>query len=161
MQIAIGTKIEELTARFNMFNQELLTFIQSCDQTKWTKITTAEGWPVCVTARHIVVAHYPVAQWLQMLVEGQPLPPVTMAMVDQMNAQHAQERRGCTQDEVLELLHINHADMVSYLKTLNEDDLEQTGHVTLFDTTMSVGEFVAFVSIDGSINHLESMRAVV
>ena len=152
---------ESLADSFNARNTDLLEFVQGCSDDGWRKVTAAEGWPVGVTARHIAVAHYPVIEWVQMLVQGDPLPPVTMDTIDQINAQHAAAHQDCTQDEVVELLRANHAKVVAYLATLDDADLGRQGYLKLFETDISAAQLFSAVLIDSAAKHFSSMKETV
>ena len=149
---------DSLAESFNALNADLLEFVQSCSDADWRKVTDAEGWPVGVTARHIAVAHYPVIEWVQMLVQGDPLPPVTMATVDQINAQHAAEHPHCTREEVVALLRSNHARVIAYLETLDDEDLARQGYLKLLDADVSAATLFTAILIDATSAHLESMQ---
>ena len=153
------TNAGDLVQRFNALNEDLLNFVQTCDSADWTKVTEAEGWQVGVTARHIAVAHYPVIEWVQMIVQGDVLPPVTMQTIDQINAQHAAEHQRCTKEEVVDLLRTNHAKVIAYLETLGDEDLARQGYLTLFDADVSASTLFTAVLIDATAAHLESMKA--
>ncbi|HRW08266.1 MAG TPA: hypothetical protein P5121_24350 [Caldilineaceae bacterium] len=153
--------IQELSSRFVALNQVVIAFVRACSPTQWQTITAAEGWPVGVTARHIAVAHYPVIEWVRMIVDGQPLPPVTMDNVDQLNAQHAEAHALCTQEEVCELLATNSANVVAYLQSLPQNALASQGYLKLFESEISAEQLFVAVLLDGVSNHLNSIKAAV
>lgn len=161
MQPTTAIRVDSLVESFNTLNGELVDFVQGCSDADWHKVTAAEGWPVGVTARHIAVAHYPVIEWVQMIVQGDPLPPVTMDTIDQLNAQHAAEHQDCTQSEVTELLHTNHAKVIAYLRTVSDEDLGRQGYLKLFDTDISAAQLFSAVLIDIAAEHWASMREAV
>lgn len=123
----INQNVQALAQRFQEFNQELITFVENCSASDWCKVTKAEGWTVGVTAHHVAATHYPLIDWVQMLVEGRTLPPVTMAMVDEMNRQHAAAHVDCTPTEVIDLLRRDGDKALAYLLTVTDADLEQVG----------------------------------
>ena len=123
--------VQALAARFAAFNQQLIDFVAQCPADDWRKVTKAEGWSVGVTAHHIGATHYPLLEWVQMFVEGRPLPPVTMAMVDEMNRQHAEAHANCTPAEVLEILRRDSNQALAYLQTINDTDLERPAGIVL------------------------------
>jgi hypothetical protein len=159
MTTATKTNVQQLAVRFEAFNQELLDFVRGCSDTDWSRITPAEGWPVGVTARHIGVGHYPLIEWVQMVVDEQPLPGVTMDDVNQINDQHAQEHADCTKAEVIEILTSNAAKALDYWTTLSDEDLEGQGYLKLFDTQISAGDLFTVLLIDIANAHFESMKA--
>ncbi|MCB0104269.1 MAG: maleylpyruvate isomerase N-terminal domain-containing protein [Caldilineaceae bacterium] len=161
LQTAQLQTVQELSNRFVALNQAVLAFVRACSPTQWQAITAAEGWPVGVTARHIAVAHYPVIEWVRMIVNGQPLPPVTMDNVDQLNAQHAESHALCTQEEVCELLATNSANVVAYLQSLPPIALAGQGYLKLFESEISAEQLFVAVLLDGVANHFNSIKAAV
>jgi hypothetical protein len=159
MAEATKTQAQQLAARFESFNQQLLTFVQACDSDDWKKITPAEQWPVGVTARHIGVGHYPLVGWVEMIVEGQPLPDIIMEEVNQMNDQHAIDHADCSSAEVIEILENNSTMALEYLATLSDADLEREGYLGLFDESMSAGKLFTVLLIDIADAHFQSMKA--
>ena len=159
MTTVTKTNVQQLAVRFEAFNQELLDFVRECTDTDWSRITPAEGWPVGVTARHIGVGHYPLIEWVQMIVDEQPLPGVTMDDVNRINDQHAQEHADCTKAEVIEILDSNAAKALDYWTTLSDEDLERQGYLKLFDTEISAADLFTALLIDIANAHFESMKA--
>ena len=153
--------VQALAERFGAFNQHLIAFVEQCPAADWQKVTQAEKWTLGVTAHHIGATHYPLIDWVQMFVEGRPLPPVTMAMVDESNRQHAEAHANCTPDEVLEILRRDADKALAYLATLNDADLERVGFFPPFATELSTGQLFSAVFIDYAQQHLDSMQATV
>ena len=159
MTTATNTNVQQLANRFDVFSQEVLDFVQGCSDADWGKITPAEGWPVGVTARHIGVGHYPLIGWVQLVVDGQSLPGITMDEVNQMNDQHAQDHANCTKAEVIEILRANSAKALDYWTTLSDEDLERQSYFKLFDTDINAGDLFTSLLIDIATAHFESMKA--
>ena len=159
MTTATKTNVQQLATRFDDFSQELLGFVRGCSDADWVKITPAEGWPVGVTARHVGVGHYPLIEWVQLIVDGQPLPGVTMDGVNQANDQHAREHVNCTKAEVIEILSTNAAKTLDYWTSLSDEDLERQSYLKLFDTDISAGDLFTALLIDIPTGHFESMKA--
>lgn len=153
--------VQALADRFTAFNQQLIAFVAHCPPDDWRKTTKAEGWSVGVTAHHIAATHYPLIEWVQMLVEGRTLPPVTMAMVDALNRQHAEAHVNCTPAEVITLLCQDGDKALAYLVTCTDSDLERIGYFPVFATDLSAGQLFTAVFLDYAIAHLESMQATV
>lgn len=156
-----SNKVQALAKRFDLFNRQLISFVEQCADADWRKVTKAEGWSVGVTAHHIGVMHYPLIEWVQLLVEGKEAPSVTMATIDEMNAQHAQANANCTPAEVIEILRSEGDKALAYLLTLGDEDLKRQGYLKVFDTTMSAGQFFTLAFIDYANDHLASMQATV
>ena len=153
--------VQALADRFTAFNQQLINFVEACPASDWQKVTKAEGWSVGVTAHHVGSIHYPVYNWVQMIVEGMPTPTLTMADVDAMNLQHAQENADCTQEETAELLRLEGDKAVAYLMTLDDAGLDREAYLKVLDTNITAGQLFAGILIDQSEEHLVSMQETV
>lgn len=151
--------VQALAARFAAFNQQLITFVAECSPADWRKVTQAEKWTIGVTAHHIGATHYPLLDWVQMFVQGRPLPPVTMAMIDELNRQHAEAHVNCTPAEVLEILHRDGAKALAYFQTITDADLARPGYFPPFANELSTGQLFSAVFIDYAQQHLDSMQA--
>ena len=161
MTSAVERSGQQLAGRFDAFNQELIAFVEGCSDANWLKITPAESWQVGVTARHIGVGHYPLIEWIRLIVEGQPLPDVPMDVVNQNNDRHAVEHVSCTKPEVIEILRTNSGNALDYFTTLSDEQLARTGYLKLFDTDISAGDLFAALFIDYAVAHFDSMKAAV
>ena len=154
-----NSHVQALADRFAAFNQQLISFVEQCAAADLRKITQAEGWSVGVTALHVGAIHYPIVQWVQMMVEGTPTPALTMADIDQINLQHTQEHANCTQAEVLDLLRQEGDKAYVYLITLDDTDLNRQAYLKVLDATISAGQLFTAILIDQAEEHLVSMKA--
>lgn len=151
----------ELSDELTVFNQEVIAFVENCSEADWQKHTPSEGWPVGVTARHIAAGHFGVLDWAKMIVSGQPLPKVTYEAIDSLNAQHAREHAHATKEEVLELLHRGGGAVSDYARSLSDEDLDRTGHLSLTGGDVSTEGFMRVIMIDLGRQHLNSLREAV
>ena len=95
---------EALAERLERINDEVMATVEACSDEQWRAACQGEGWSVGVTAHHIAAAYEPIAHFVQVVGTGQPLPPMTAEMLDQLNAEHAREYANCGKAETLELL---------------------------------------------------------
>lgn len=154
-------RVQKLLTRFDSFQSELLSFVETCSDEDWQKVTAAEKWPVGVVARHIGAGHYGFVGWVQLILADQPLPEITMKMIHQMNDQHAIEHANCTQADVLQLLQKQGEKVRSLISGLSDEELDKTTHFKVFKVDMSVEQAIKNVIIRVSKGHFESMNAAV
>jgi hypothetical protein len=62
---------------------------------------------------------------------------------------------------VVDLLLANHAKVVAYLQTINDEDLAGLGYLKLFDTDISAVQLFQAVLIDFAAGHFASMKEIV
>jgi len=84
-----------------------------------------------------------------------------MAMLDEMNAKHAQDFAGCTKAEALALHKKGVASAAATVRGLSDAELERTGTLLTGMPTMSVQQIIEGVLINHIREHLDSIRATV
>src|SRR5262249_55583418 len=99
----MGKRAEGLAKTFEDKATELSGVIEKLSDADWKKVTSAEKWPVGVTAHHVAGAHEPIAGIVKTVASGQTVPPFTMAQLDEANARHAKDFAACTKAETLAL----------------------------------------------------------
>ena len=154
-------RAQKLLTGFENLHEELLLFVETCVDEDWQKVTSAEKWPVSIVARHIGGAHYGVIEWVKLMMAAQPLPPVTMDMVDEMNAKQAKEHANCTQAEVLQLLQKEGEKVVSVISGLSDEELDRSAYLKMLNIEITVEALIKNVIIRISQGHFESMKATV
>jgi hypothetical protein len=157
----MGARADMLAKQFEDKAGELTDTIEKLSDSDWKKVTTAEKWPVGVTAHHVAGAHEPIAGIVTAVASGQTMPPFTMAMLDESNAKHAKEFAGCTKAETLALQKKGVASAAATVRRLSDAELDRTGTVLTDMPAMSVHQIIEGVLIDHVREHLDSIRATV
>ena len=157
----MGARADMLAKQFEAKADELTDTIEKLSDADWKKVTTAEKWSVGVTAHHAAGAHEPIVGMAKTVASGQTLPPFTMAMLDEMNAKHAQDFAGCTKAEALALHKKGVASAAATVRGLSDAELERTGTLLTGMPTMSVQQIIEGVLINHIREHLDSIRATV
>ena len=155
----MNERAKNLAERFTAFNNDMISFVESCSEEDWNKVTTGEKWPVCVVARHVAAGHYRAVALTKMIIAGENLPDLTAEAIDQMNAKHANENADCTQSEVLELLHDNGSSITGYVTDLSDADLDRTGYLAVTGGEISTQQFIENIIIQSGSEHLANMKA--
>src|SRR6266404_1006786 len=99
----MGARADMLAKQFETKASELSGTIEKLSDADWKKVTTAEKWPVGVTAHHVAGAHEPISGILKTIASGQSIPNFTPGMLDEMNAKHAKDFAGCSKVETLDM----------------------------------------------------------
>jgi hypothetical protein len=163
VEMAIATtRAQALAQQFEQANQEVITVVERCGVERWQAICAAEEWPVAVVAHHIASVTEVVTGWVQALAGGQGAPSVTMAEIDEMNRQHAEQYAGCTRAEALELLVHSGSAASAVVRALDDAALERSAPFPLFGgQVLSVEQLITLILISHPRGHLESIRATV
>jgi hypothetical protein len=110
---------------------------------------------------HHVASALPVElDLIKALASGQPITGVTLEMVDQMNAQHAQEHADFGREETLDLLQRNSALVVGAIREFSDAELDRAATVSLhWDAPLTTQYFIEDHPLSHAYHHLASMRA--
>jgi DinB superfamily len=148
----MGTKSEALAKQFEAKTQEAAAILENLSDADWMKVTEAEKWPVGVTAHHLASALEAVAGIVSTIAAGQSRGHFTRAMLDEMNARHAQEHAHCTKAETLALLKRGGAAAAAVVRGLHDEQLATSGTVFTDAPPMSAEQLI----ISGLIGHIEA-----
>jgi uncharacterized damage-inducible protein DinB len=155
----MSERAESLAEQFEAVNGELIAAVEAASDEDWKRTCQGEGWSVAVTAHHIASSNNAVAGFVQAIATGQQIPPITMEMIDQGNAQHALEYANCSREETLELLRDGGAQTVKRLRGLSDEQLDRTAVFAAMDNAeLSAQQFAEMILIGHSKQHLQSIR---
>ena len=157
----MGARADMLAKQFEEKANELTDTIQKMSDADWKKVTTAEKWPVGVTAHHVAGSHEPIAGIAKTVASGQTMPPFTMQMLDEGNAKHAKDFANCTKAETLELHKKGVASAAAVVKGFSDGDLEKAGTVMTGMPAMTVQQIIEGILINHVNDHMGSIKATI
>lgn len=158
----MGKRAEALAQRVAQGHQELVKIIDGCSEAEWQTYSTDEGWPVGVLIHHVASMLPAEIDLFKVLASGQPITGVTMDMVDQINAEHADENGQVSRAETLELLKRNSEMAVAAIRELSDEELDQAAPVSLHaDAPLTTQYFIEDHPLGHSFHHLASIRATI
>jgi hypothetical protein len=156
----MSERAEWLAAKFEQATKDLAELLAPCSEQDWQKRCPDEERPVGVVAHHVAGGLHAQVGWLQMVANGQPLPPITAEQIDETNAIHAINHAHHTKEETLATLQRNSAEAATVIRGLTDEQLDRRGWMPLFgDQPLSAEEVVRFVMIRHVIVHTRSIRA--
>jgi DinB superfamily len=157
----MGARSDALAKQFEAKAGEFTAVVEKLSDADWKKVTTAEKWPVGVTAHHVAGSHEAIAGMMKTVASGKTLPPFTMVMLDEMNAKHAKDFAGCTKAETLDLNKKGVAAAAGMVRGLSDGELDHKATVLTGMPEMSVQQIVENILINHVQEHLGSIRATV
>ena len=157
----MGARAESLAKQFEAKAAEMTGVIGKLTDTDWKKVTSAEKWPVGVTAHHVAGSHEGIAGIVKTIAAGQSIPNFTMAMLDEMNAKHAREQAGCTKAETLALHERGAAAAATVVRALSDAELDRSGTVLTGAPPMTTQQVVEGILINHITDHMGSIRKTV
>jgi DinB superfamily len=157
----MGVRSEALAKQFEAKAQEAVAAIERLSDADWKQVTAAERWTVGVTAHHLASAFEPIAGAVTAIVSGQSRGHFTRAMLDEMNARHAQEHANCTKAETIALFRRGAATAAAVVRGLSDAQLAKRGTV-FTDVPPMTAEQLITTGLIGHIDaHFGSIRKAV
>jgi hypothetical protein len=157
----MGARADALAKRFEEASKAVTDLIGRLSDADWKKMTAGEKWSVGVVAHHIAMSHAGISRLIKTVAGGQSVANLTLAALDQMNAQHAKEHAQCTKAETLELHKKNAAAAAAVVRALSDAELDRSGSVLVGVPPMSTQQAVESILIGHVNEHLGSIRAAV
>ena len=153
----MGQRATTLADRFEQANQEMIATVDRCSDAQWRVTTSGEQWSVAVVAHHVAEAHKYIAGLVHQIAAGQPLPPMTMDMIHQGNAEHAKQHADTTKAETLGLLRGNAAAAAAAVRGLSDEQLDRAAPL-LGGQPMSAQQVIENILIGHVKGHLGSIQ---
>ena len=154
-------KSEGLAKHFEAKAQEAVAVIERLSDADWNKVTAAERWTVGVTAHHLAGAFEPVSGIITGIVSGTLPGGFSRAMLDEMNARHAQEHAHCTRPETIALFKKGASMAAAVVRGLSDDQLAKSGAVFTDAPPMTAEQLVMGGLISHIDEHVGSIRKTV
>ena len=154
----MGARGEAYANELRRVTEDLERTLEGLSDAAWETKTGPENWPAGVAAHHLAVSAPQVAALVQMIAQGQDLPPLTQDMLDQMNAQHAAQFAGCDKQETIRLLDKNTADAEQILRGLSDEQVDKTA--TFFGQPINTQWMIENILIHHVTDHGASIAAV-
>ena len=157
----MSARAETLAKQFEAQAAEMTAALEKLSDADWQKTTSAEKWPVGVTAHHVAGSHEPIAGMLKTVASGQAMPPFSMAQLDEMNAKHAKDFANCTKAETIALHKKGVGQAASVVRGLSDEQLTKSGTVLSGMPAMSVEQIVTGILINHIDDHFGSIKKTV
>jgi uncharacterized damage-inducible protein DinB len=149
---ALADRLEEGARR-------LIAFATNLTDAEWRTRTPKDGRTIGVIVHHVATVYPLEIQLAQTVAEGMPITGVTMDAINEMNAGHAAENSGVTQEETLELLRHNSAAAAAAIRALSDEELGEAAPVSLYADAPLTCQFVLEDhAVRHSYHHLALLR---
>ena len=158
----MGARGETFAKQFESKAQEATAVFEKLSDADWKKTTSAEKWPVGVTAHHIASSHQGIGGIMKALADGKSGPSIPMEGLHQMNAKHAHEHGTVSKGDALDLLRRNSKAAADAVRALTDDELDSAATVSLNgDAPLTAQFFIEDHALRHSFHHLAKIRATV
>lgn len=157
----MGERAEALARQFERMNDAFIATVEGCPEERWSARCPDTGWPANVQAHHIAggLALFP--PMLAAIADGDTVPPLDGATMDERNARHAAACADVSKDEVLADLRGNGAAAAAWIRSLSDAQLDRTGTVAAGMPAFSVAQLVQFGLMGEMERHGENLREAI
>lgn len=155
----MGARAEQLASKLDQSCREINAAVERLSDAEWKTVASAEQWSVGVVAHHIAESHAEEAGFVQMIANGQPVPPLTMEMIDLGNARHAREYANVTKAATVALLQANGAQAVAMVRGLSDAEIDRSGTLLVGTPPVTAAQAIQEILIDHVYEHLASIKA--
>ena len=153
----MSAKSEQLASQFEATNNDLLNLISGLSDEQWKKKCPDEGWTVGVTAHHVAESIGTLAGLVQGVAAGAPIPPLTMAMLNEGNAEHATRASGVTREETVTLLRENITSGAAAIRGLSDEGLQKKASLPMGE--MTADQIVELIMTGHAQMHIGGIKA--
>jgi hypothetical protein len=157
----MGAKGDALAKQFETKIQDAIAVVERLGDAEWSKVTAGEKWTVGVTAHHVATSLEAVSGLVKALGSGQSTGNLSMAMLDQMNAQHAKDHASCTRAETIALLRKGAVTAATTIRGLSDDQLARTATVLSDAPPMSTEQLIHLGLVQHVGDHFGSIRKTI
>jgi hypothetical protein len=149
-----------LADQFSELSREFIFTFEGFSTEQLQARCEGEKCTVAALGSHVAGVHRLGAGWIQKSAAAQPLPEVTMEMVNQANAEQFERDADRDKDEVLEELRHNSAQASRLVRGLTDEELDRSLHFTLFDREVTTEDLICDILIADVQGHLQSIKQV-
>jgi hypothetical protein len=151
-----------LAERLEQGARALASFASALTQQEWETRVPGDGRTVGVTVHHVATMYPLEIRLALLLAAGQPITDVTPAIVNAINARHAEEADGVSQEAALDLLEYNSTAAAAAIRDLSDADLDRAAPISLnADAPLTCQFMLEDHAVRHSYHHLARLRAVV
>jgi hypothetical protein len=156
----MSKRAEALAERIAQGHGKLLTLAETLSEAEWRTYCAGEDRTVGVLIHHVASMLPAELDLVKVLASGQPITGVTVELVNQINADHAQEHKDCDKQEALDLLQRNSALVVSAIRELSDEELDRAAPISLhWNAPLTTQYFIEEHPLGHAYQHLASIRA--
>ena len=157
----MSDRARELASHLEVFNKRLLDFLTSLSEEQLDRTCPWEGYSIRAVAGHIVGdRHYGLLNHVREFFLTGVVPRLGKDAVNTLaNKDLEAHSRQRTQD-LLNEIQENGEKAISFISGLTDEQLAMTGMTEPYGKDVTVEQFVDWIVIGTSVEHLENMRRI-
>jgi hypothetical protein len=155
----IRPRANALADRLEQGARALATFASTLTRSEWQTPLPGDGRTIGVVVHHVASVYPLEIQLAQTVASGKAVTGVTMDVVNEMNARHAEENAAASKVVTLDLLRRNSAAAADAIRALGDEELDRAAPVSLYADAPLTCQFVLEDhAVRHSYHHLARMR---
>ena len=122
----MSERADALATAFERANDDVIAAVEGCSDDQLRTLCAGEGWSVAVAAHHLARSYPAIAGMVQLVANGQPIPPLTGEVLDAANAEHAREYANVSRNETLQALRREGKAAAESVRGLSDEQLDRS-----------------------------------
>ena len=152
-------RADALADRLEQGANSLADLAATLTDAAWRRRVPGDGRTVGVIVHHVATMYPLEIELAQAVAEGKAIAGVTWDAVHEINAKHAREHAGTTQEEAIALLRRNGELAARAIRALRDEQLDRAAPISLyFDTPLSCQFFLEDHAVRHSRHHTARIR---
>lgn len=156
-----SARAEEIAHQFEQLNDEVIAFVEGCDEGTWQTTCPGEERPIAAVAAHVAGAYPVVAAWMRSVASGQPV-AVTMNDIHAANAHAAAKDAARSRADVAQALRRNGELAAGIVRGLDDESLARSAPFgPAGGTPLTAATVAEYVLLRHPREHLATMRKAI
>ncbi len=158
----LNSRANALAERLLLGANTLATFAEGLSDSEWKKPVLGDGRTIGVVVHHVANVYPLEIELAQVLAAGNPITEATMDVVNQMNADHAEEFANANKKETIELLRINSKIAADSVRSFTDAELDNAATVSLnANAPLSAQFFIEDHALRHSVHHFKKIKQTI
>jgi hypothetical protein len=156
----MSERATELAEQTDQAINQVIAFVESVPEDKWTALCEPEQCTVAALASHIAVSAVGVLNVLiKPVSQGEAPPPITPEQLHAGNAENARKFAQRSKADAIADLRTYGSEASSHVRGLSDEELQRSAVLFFSPEPVTADFIIENVLVGHSLGHLESMRA--
>lgn len=158
----LNTRANALAERLMLGANTLATLAEGLNDSEWNQPVEGDGRTIGVVVHHVANVYPLEIELAQVLASGNPITEATMDVVNQMNADHAEEFANASKRATIELLRINSKIAADSVRSFTDAELDNSATVSLnANAPLTAQFFIEDHALRHSFHHFNKIKKTI
>lgn len=155
----LNTRAKALAERLILGANTLATFAEGLSDSEWNKPVMGDGRTIGIVVHHVANVYPLEIELAQVLASGNPITEATIDVVNQMNAEHAEEFANVSKHETITLLRQNSKVAADSVRAFTDAELDRAASVSLnANAPLTAQFFIEDHALRHSFHHFDKIK---